>query len=349
MEYSCVTPICLAWSPEVTMPGCAKSRFPGLKRGFTLVELLVVIGIIAVLIGLLLPALGRAKQQANAVKCMSNLRTIGQALVEYTTDNKGFIIPSFNMPQQTGPTNYTAIGPTQAMDGWPCILDRDGYLRSADQTQTSATVFYCPDTYDTYGMQNGQTGTDNGKPRGYVEWPVAFDGSHGGGDSDNESAVTIPASGFNKIIRCSYWINSYNPIGGPVASPFLPGLDVYYTTCVGFGPDTIGAYTMQHKVSMIRHSSRLITVADGVYMGRQGSTQIVPATMLPQANCRIGYRHRGSHGPNTIANAAFADGHVEAIDGFSFPQSKSASNPNAMVENMSGPTIYSNPEFIFGQ
>jgi prepilin-type N-terminal cleavage/methylation domain-containing protein/prepilin-type processing-associated H-X9-DG protein len=318
-------------------------------QAFTLVELLVVIGIIALLIGILLPALSRAKEQAMAVKCMSNLRVIGQALMNYTVDNKGSICPAFNMPSvPPGATNYTSIGTSQAMDGWPSILDRDGYMKSSAQDQTTATAFYCPSTYDIWGMKNGQTLVDPGKARGYAEWPMVFDGSTGGGDGDNESATTMPLAGFNKILRCSYWLNAYNPIGGP-ATKTLSAADVYYTVSVGWGPDPSGLFASQHRTSSIRYASRLIVAADGIYMGRQSSTELVAPTMIPQSNCRIGYRHRGTHGANTVSNAVFADGHVEPIDGLKFPQAQSASNPNSMAQNMNGPTIYANPNQFFGQ
>ena len=63
------------------------------RHAFSLIELMVVIGIIAVLIAMLLPALQRARQQARSVQCKSNLQQIGQALIIYSNVWNGWIYP----------------------------------------------------------------------------------------------------------------------------------------------------------------------------------------------------------------------------------------------------------------
>lgn len=91
--------------------GCVPDR--SRDRGFTLVELLVVIGIIGVLLALLMPALARVRQTAQNVECSSNLRTLGQLLAIHANDHGGYFPLAGNIvpgSDETGMDNPQTLG-----------------------------------------------------------------------------------------------------------------------------------------------------------------------------------------------------------------------------------------------
>lgn len=293
------------------------------KRAFTLIELLVVIAIIALLVGILLPALGAARKNARTTACAANLRGAGQGMVLYANDHRDLVVPSYTMT--------TVSGANDPLDGWGPILDRDGYLQGAGDSQLRKSPLTCPEAKDVPGVLAGQTGNDPDNPKGWMDWPCIRTGS-------GFTPTTIPDRGLEKTIRVAYWINADNPIGN--SSPITP--NQFFTLSVGYGPDPSGAYMTYNKWSAFVRPHTLIAAADGVYAGRQRDNRI------GSTNSRIGYRHPGGKGS---ANAVFADGHVALLEGTKFPRATGGSKGPSVIweENRHGePTVYANPEKSLG-
>jgi prepilin-type N-terminal cleavage/methylation domain-containing protein len=142
------------------------------KAGFSLVELLVVIGIIAILIALLIPSLSRAREQANRTRCQNNIRQIGQNLAVYVSDYGDFpVLDATGVI--TAPTNPVS-------DKVPVFVAarRSGLLALRTQVEFRMSKLACPEGWASGGAEGYyddpsiiRTGTAF---MDYAYWPWRF-------------------------------------------------------------------------------------------------------------------------------------------------------------------------------
>ena len=136
-------------------------------KAFTLVELLVVIGIIAILISILLPSLSKARNQAMAVKCASNLRQLHQFSMMFAQDNKGRL----PRPPLTGDKPTRVVGGVRSEEVCAWTIDRGGVAnlkfgvlwRYIPGTDARQKLILCPNDYGekTQGGGQGESAGDD--------------------------------------------------------------------------------------------------------------------------------------------------------------------------------------------
>jgi len=279
-----------------------KTKFPG----FTLIELLVVIAIIAILAAMLLPALTRAKQQAQSAKCKNNLHQMGLALQLYTTDNdsKYPFLHTIGAPPGGWEVSTWEIsllqylgGPTVPAVEGPHNASSPDVVASTGSIWTNSQVFYCP-------AYKGPSGHD------------------------------IPGLGYQELMQVGSY--AYNAMGTSLGDPYRLGLGFLGVIDTGFGLHNvfqerpISTATVQAPADLIAIcESRLGQIGGSdalTYPGQPGTIWAAVDWLIP-GRPDMSLANPERHGRSY--NMVFCDGHAEAIaPTIAFDLAKSATRWN---------------------
>jgi prepilin-type processing-associated H-X9-DG protein/prepilin-type N-terminal cleavage/methylation domain-containing protein len=257
---------------------------------FTLVELLVVIGIIAVLMSILLPALGRARRQARTVKCLANVRSISQGAMQYWNESKGY------SPYYTGGSDPWAGGKFQ-------IEWFQQFVRAKEFDE----VRLCPETPEpnwSLMPATPPTGVDPGPNM----WGTAT--AHWGpyGRAMRYFGPNTPV-GQAEHMSGSYTANGYE------LKEHSSGANGTLLNEAGQGDQALGRMRLLKYPA--RDASQTPTVCDGIWPNAwpktqdnvTGLTTLLSPTGIPGNDWgRIAIARHGF-----AINVAFADGHAETV------------------------------------
>jgi prepilin-type processing-associated H-X9-DG protein/prepilin-type N-terminal cleavage/methylation domain-containing protein len=305
------------------------------RNAFTLVELLVVIGIIAVLIGILLPALSSAREQARSSACLSNLRQIGQGFQMYANDFKGYVCPGFVRNSATG---------GRGDESWATMLVTRNYIKGANQIDfvgaggslpgddawnswgtSGNTVFRCPSAEEKVFVFNGAnkdsdatSKTDRRNSFGWRRQSLTYYNSVGA------------SRGVAPIVDCFYGGNFVIPAqAGKQSGKFQ---DAWPMRTIGHDQKTGEIYANLSRFSQIKKAGEMAMIFDG-FWGHDFDTN------------RISARH--SKGKYT--NFLFADGHAAPVLSSSLPNSSGSPDSGNTGAGSDLGGAYGNPRPELGQ
>ncbi len=267
------------------------------RAAFTLVELLVVIGIIAILISVLLPTLGRARESAKTAQCLSNLRQMGVAMQMYLSE-KRYVVPAAYFYNNDG----SALGKNH--ETWASILVHCNYIKGvpmakldnplvpalgSSQGPVRSGIFYCPNGIaDIGGLSANPLGP--------------YDGL-------NAAGYRVYGRDLNPKINV---IDNWYGINAATQQSADPGVAGYLELPFRTVPQGPGAKDYRlTRGNTVRRASEVVAVYDGIWMNASiGNT--------PDGAFRISARHNG----RKFTNLLFFDGHAAPYHRDNLPKTR---------------------------